>query len=163
MVWHNLIIVSLTNKYLKHFKTKVMKRIFTLTAILLSVTLFLSSCVKNSYPSNDENYWLSKERGEVVYSDTYCSYYVVETYYGYTIVQAYGSYKPYEGSILYGNFSSRGTRDLYNRSSGVVFTGTVTDFWLSYVEAQDALDYYCPYGKGEGVKREFKKSTTIKK
>jgi len=137
-----------------------MKKIFTLSAIVFAVTLFLSSCVKNQYIGNDDNYWLSKEQGEVVYSDTYCSYYVIETYYGYTIVRTYGSYKPYEGSIVYGNFSSRGTRDMYNYSNGVVFTGTVTDYWLSYTEAQDALDYYCPYGyKGE-TKREFKKATT---
>lgn len=144
-----------------------MKRIFTLSSPIaigiLSITLFLSSCVKDSYPSTNEDYWLSKEQGEVVYSDTYCSYFVVETYYGFNIVKAYGSYKPYEGSIVYGNFSSPGTKDMYNRSTGVVFTGTVTDYWLTYIEAQDALDYYCPYGKGERVKREFKKSTTIKK
>jgi hypothetical protein len=140
-----------------------MKKIFTLSAIVFAVTLFLSSCVKNQYIGNDDNYWLSKEQGEVVYSDTYCSYYVIETYYGFTIVRTYGSYKPYEGSIVYGNFSSPGTRDMYNYSNGVVFTGTVTDYWLSYTEAQDALDYYCPYGKGE-TKREFKKAkTTFKK
>ena len=55
---------------------------------------------------------------------------------------------------------------MYNYSSGVVFTGTVTDYWLSYTEAQDALDYYCPYGKsadGKILKREFKKSTLFKK
>ncbi|MDZ4795523.1 MAG: hypothetical protein SGI83_14675 [Bacteroidota bacterium] len=142
-----------------------MKRIFTLSVPMfigmISLTLFLSSCVRNSVPPNNENYWLSKEQGEVVYSDTYCSYFVVETYYGFNIVKAYGSYKPYEGSIVYGNFSGPGTRDMYNFSTSVVFSGTVTDYWLSYVEAQDALDYYCPYGKGTGVKREFKKATTV--
>lgn len=140
-----------------------MKRIFTLSGILLAVSLFFSSCVKNQYVGNDENYWLSKEQGEVVYSDTYCSYFVVETYYGYNVIQAYGSYKPFEGAIVYGNFSSRGTRDFYNYSSGVVFTGSVTDYWLTYNEAQDALDYYCPYGKGVTVKREIKKSSLFKK
>ena len=138
-----------------------MKKIFTLSAIVLSISLFLSSCVKTYPTGNDESYWLSKEQGEVVYSDSYCSYFVVETYYGYNVVQAYGSYKPYEGSIVYGNFSSRGTREMYNYSSGVVFTGTVTDYWLSYTEAQDALDYYCPFGKGATGTREFKKSTII--
>jgi hypothetical protein len=142
-----------------------MKRIFTLSAIVLSITLFLSSCIKSSLPPNNENYWLSKEQGEVVYSDTYCSYFVVETYYGFNIVKAYGSYKPYEGSIVYGNFSNRGTREMYNYSSGVVFTGTVTDYWLSYAEAQDALDFYCPYGgknaDGTAAKREFKKAVTV--
>ncbi len=136
-----------------------MKRIFTLSALVLSVTLLLSSCVKNdTYYGFDEGYWLAKERGEVVYSDPYCSYYVVETYYGYNIIQASGGYKPYEGAMVYGNFSARGTRDMYNYSTGFVFTGTVTDYWLTYTEAQDALDYYCPiYGKG--VTREFKKSS----
>jgi hypothetical protein len=137
-----------------------MKKIFTLSALILSVTLFFSSCVKNSFNNGfDENYWLSKEEGEVVYSDSYCNYFVVETYYGYTIIRSYGGYKPYEGSIVYGNFSSRGTRDIYNYSSNIVFTGTVTDYWLSYMEAQDALDFYCPFIGGKGVKREFKKST----
>ena len=149
-----------------------MKKIFTLSAPvvigMLAFTLFLSSCVKNSIPSNNESYWLSKEQGEVVYSDTYCSYFVVETYNGFNIVKAFSNYKPLEGSIVYGNFSNRGTRDMYNYSTGVVFTGTVTDYWLSYVEAQDALDFYCPYGgksaDGKSLKREFKKSvTTFKK
>ena len=139
-----------------------MKKIFTLSAAVLAITVFLSSCVKNEYYGNDESYWLSKEQGEVVYSDTYCSYFVVETYYGYTVIQAYGSYKPYEGSIVYGNFSNRGSRDMYNYTTGVVFSGTVTDFWLTYSEAQDALDYYCPLsGKGTTTTREFKKAVTI--
>ena len=137
-----------------------MKRIFTLSAIAFSASLILSSCVRDQVPPNNENYWLSKERGEVVYSDSYCSYYVIETNNGYTVVQAYGTFKPYEGALVYGNFSSRGTKDMYDYSSGYVFTGTVTDYWLTYTEAQDALDYYCPlYGKGQ--KREFKKATKL--
>jgi hypothetical protein len=143
-----------------------MKRIFTLSAVLLTATIFLSSCYRdNSIPDNNENYWLSKEQGEVVYSDSYCNYYVIETYNGFAVVRAYGSYKPYEGSIVYGNFSAQGTRDFYNYSNRVVFTGTVTDYWMSYQEAQDALDYYCPiYGKGTATAtpRVFKKATTVK-
>lgn len=141
-----------------------MKKIFTLSAVLLTATIFLSSCYRDTIPANNDNHWLSKEQGEVVYSDSYCNYYVIETYNGFAVVRAYGSYKPFEGSIVYGNFSAQGTRDMYNYSSRVVFTGTVTDYWLSYVEAQDALDYYCPvYGKGTAAgKREFKKSTVVK-
>lgn len=137
-----------------------MKKIFTLSLLAVGLSLFLTSCVKDSFNNGgfDESYWLSKERGEVVYSDAYCSYYVVETYYGYNIVQAYGSYKPYEGAFVYGNFSSVGTRDIYNRSTGVIFTGIVTDYWLTYTQAQDALDYYCPYPSGKG-QRVFKAST----
>ncbi|MBL7730594.1 MAG: hypothetical protein JNM88_05405 [Chitinophagaceae bacterium] len=138
-----------------------MKKIFTLSALVLIASMVFTACTRNYDGGPSENYWLSKERGEVVYSDPYCSYYVVETNYGYTVIQTYGSYKPYEGAVLYGNFSSRGTRDMYNFSSDVVFTGVVTDYWLTYVEAQDALDYYCPFGK-TGAKREFKKSSFSK-
>ena len=139
-----------------------MKRIFTLSVSFLLTVVLLTSCIRESFPNDNEEYWLSKEMGEVVYRDSYCNYYVVETFYGYTIIRSYGGYKPYEGSIVYGNFSSAGTKDIYNRSSGIIFTGTVTDYWLSYTDAQYALDYYCPvYGKGQT--REFKKSTGIKK
>ncbi len=138
-----------------------MKRIFTLSLSFLLATVFLTSCVRETVYDNNESYWLSKEMGEVVYSDPYCNYFVVETYNGFNIIRSYGGYKPYEGSIVYGNFSAAGTRDLYNRSSGVIFTGTITDYWLSYTDAQYALDYYCPVGKG--AVREFKKATSLKK
>ena len=137
-----------------------MKKIFTLSVVLFISTLFLGSCVQeHTYPDNNENYWLSKERGEVVYSDSYCNYYVVETYYGYNILRSYAGYMPYEGDIVYGNFSNTGTRDIYNRTTGRIFTGTVTDYWLSYNGAQDALDYYCPTGKGTRV---FKTMAAVK-
>ena len=142
-----------------------MKKIFTIPVLsLIAFVLVLSGCIRdNTIINSNENYWMSKEQGEVVYSDSYCNYYVVETYYGYNIVRSYGGYKPFEGDIVYGNFSSRGTRDLYNYSARLVFTGTVTDYWLTYNEAQDALDYYCPLFGGKGAKREFKTSTVIKK
>ncbi|HQW83188.1 MAG TPA: hypothetical protein PK987_01935 [Ferruginibacter sp.] len=141
-----------------------MKKIFTLTASLMLATILLSSCVKEHIePTYDENYWFSKEEGEVVYSEPNCSYYVVETYYGYNIVRSYAGNLPYEGDIVYGNFSNRGTRDMYNYSGRYVFTGTVTDYWLTYNETLDALDYYCPY-YGKGVqKRVFKESVKFKK
>lgn len=145
-----------------------MKKIFTLSAVFLLSIVLLSSCYRDTgIIDNDESYWLNKEQGEVVYSDSYCNYYVVETYSGFNVVRSYAGYKPIEGTIVYGNFSSRGSRDMYNYTSGYVFTGTVTDFWLTYNEAQDALDYYCPiYGKdGSGAveKRVFKVSTIKKK
>jgi hypothetical protein len=105
------------------------------------VTIF-SACVRDR-EYIDENYWLNKERGEVVLSDPYCEYFVVETNYGYTILRSFSNYKPYEGSIVYGDFSRNGLRDFYNRSNGQVFTSDVKEYWLSYFEAQDAIDYYC--------------------
>ena len=131
-----------------------MKKIFTLSTLVLAIAALLASCSKGDYGYgyNDERYWLSKERGEVVYSDSYCSYYVVETYNGYTVMRAHGGYKPSEGSIIYGDLSYAGTRDFYNRSSQFVFSGTVTDYWLTYAEAQDALDYYCPLKNGAATR-----------
>jgi hypothetical protein len=122
-----------------------MKKIFTISTFVLLSSVLFSGCYKHDIGFN-ENYWLSKERGKVVYSDSYCNYYVVETAAGYTLIRSYGGYKPSEGSVVYGDFSYRGTNDIYNRSAGVIFTGTVTDYWLTYAEAQDALDYYCPLG-----------------
>ena len=72
-----------------------MKRIFTLTISFLLASVFLTSCIRETIYENNDNYWLSKEMGEVVYSDPYCNYYVVETFNGYNIVRTYGGYKPY--------------------------------------------------------------------
>jgi hypothetical protein len=120
-----------------------MKRIFTLS-VIAAITLAFTGCYKNYGDVNgNENYWLTQERGEVVYSDVYCQYYIVETNYGYQVLYNFGGYKPYEGSVVYGNFSSYGTRDFYNRSSGRIFTADVRDYWLSYYEAQEAVYFYC--------------------
>ena len=119
-----------------------MKRIFTMSIMTIALLVFFTGCSRDR-GYIDESYWLSKERGEVVYSDAYCSYYIVETVSGYTVLRAFGGYKPFEGTVVYGNFSNYGTRDFYSRSSGIVFTAEVQEYWLSYFEAQDAVDYYC--------------------
>jgi len=121
----------------------MMKKIFTFSAVALLAAFSFTGCTKERFVNVDEGYWLSRERGEVVYSDSYCNYYIVETVNGYSILRSYGGYKPYQESIIYGDFSYTGTGDIYNRSSGLIFTATVTDYWLSYYAANDALDYYC--------------------
>jgi hypothetical protein len=122
-----------------------MKKILTLSFITALAALLFTGCYKSYGDVNNEDSWLNKERGEVVYSDPYCSYYVIETPYGYNVLRSSGSYRPYEGSEVYGNFSNYGYREFYNRSSGHVFTAEVVEYWLSYFEAQDAINYYCPY------------------
>ncbi len=134
-----------------------MKKIFTLSVITVLTALLFAGCVKERIPF-DESYWLRQERGEVVYSDSYCSYYVVETNYGYTILRAWGNAQPYEGSVLYGDFGRYGNRDFYNRSSGIVIPGEVVEYDLSYTDAQYALDDYCPYAKGQGARKPIKQS-----
>ena len=119
-----------------------MKKIFTLSTLAIGLVLFFTGCVKNR-EYIDESYWLSQERGEVVFSDPYCQYFIIETFDGYTVLRSYSNYKPVEGSIVYGNFSNYGTRDFYNRSNGVIQTAEVKEYWLTYFEAQDAVDFYC--------------------
>ena len=120
-----------------------MKRFFTLSLFALALSLFLTSCYKSYGDVNDENYWLNQERGEVVYSNSYCRYYIVQTNYGYQVMYSFGGYKPYEGSVVYGNFSSYGNREFYNRSNGSLFSAEVREYWLSYYEAQEAVYFYC--------------------
>jgi hypothetical protein len=86
----------------------------------------------------------------VVFSDSYCPYYVVETAYGYTVIESMSGYTPYEGAIIYGELSGIGLRDLYNYSSQRIVRADVVDYWLSYFDAQNLVDDLCYYGyKGE--------------
>jgi hypothetical protein len=119
-----------------------MKRIFTITSLLILTVVLLSACTKSDY-YYDEDYWLSRERGVVVYSDSYCPYYVVETRNGYTIINSQSGTTPYEGTTIYGDLSRIGSMDLYNYSDGTIIRGRVTDYWLSYNEAQNEIDYLC--------------------
>lgn len=142
-----------------------MKRVVILSGVFALLTLFIAGCTKYGggyYDDNNQSYWLSKERGQVVYSSNTCDYFVVETNYGYSILRSYSYYKPYERSIVYGDFSRYGSRDFYNYSNGSIFSATITDYWLSYVQAQMRLDYYCPFGKGARVFVENSTDETMK-
>lgn len=134
-----------------------MKKIFTLSSILVLTIGFLAGCSKRGYSYNDDlDYWLSKENGVVVYSDNYCPYYVVETYYGYTIIRSSVGYRLYEGDEIFGNLSSPGYKDLYNYTTNSIIRGDVIDYWLSYAEAQYTIDNLCyTYGKS-GEKKVIK-------
>jgi len=117
-----------------------MKKIFTFSAIAILFSFVFTSCVKQA--PFDDSYWLSKERGQVVYSSSSCAYYIVETYNGYSVVRAVSG-RPYEGDIVYGDFSQYGIIDVYNRSAGSIISADVRDYWLTYNGAQDAISYYC--------------------
>jgi len=118
-----------------------MKKILTLSIVLIAAVIF-SSCRKQNVFEIDEGYWLSKERGEVAYSSSSCSYYLVETPNGYSIVKSLSA-KPYVGDVLYGDFSYYGVKDIYDRSGGLIISGDVREYWLTYSGAQDAISYYC--------------------
>ena len=119
-----------------------MKKFFTISALLILSAVIFVGCSKRDY-SYDQDYWLSKERGEVVYSDSYCPYFVVETYNGYTIIRSTTGFTPYEGSVIYGDLSRRGHMEFYNRSNNSIIRGELTDYWLTYDEAQYLIDNLC--------------------
>jgi len=121
-------------------KNYSMKKIFTFSGIAFILAIVLTSCAKQV--PFDEGYWLSKERGQVVYSSSTCPYYLVETPNGSSILRSV-SLRPYQGDILYGDFSYYGVKDIYDRTDGAVISGEVKEYWLTYSGAQDALDYYC--------------------
>lgn len=128
-----------------------MKKIFTYSITAFIAAVLFSSCVKERV-YDDGSYWLSQERGDVVYSNNSCGFYVVETLYGYTIVQNLDGLRTYDGDIMYGNFGGYGTRNFYNYTANIITGGNVVEYDLSYYQAQDAIDYYCPYGKANGIK-----------
>jgi hypothetical protein len=134
-----------------------MKKIFTYSILAAFVAVLFTSCVKERVPDPRE-YWLSQERGDVVYSNNYCGYYVVETDYGYTIIQNLDGLRTYQDDVMYGNFGGYVTDDFYNYSADVVTRGRIVEYDLSYHEAEDAIDYYCPVGKANGLK--IKQSAT---
>ena len=128
-----------------------MKKIFTYSIAAVIATLLLAGCVKDRGYQHDNGYWLSQERGDVVYSNNSCGYYVVETNYGYTIIRNMDGVRTYDGDVLYGNFGGYGSRNFYNYTVDLITRGTVVEYDLSYSEALDAMDYYCPYYKSGGA------------
>jgi hypothetical protein len=129
-----------------------MKKIILLSSVVLLTAIFISSCVRSVDRNVNENYWLSQERADVVYSDSYCGYYVVETAYGYTVLHNTSGSRPYEGDIMYGHFGNYGVKDFYNYSGGIIIRADVVEYDLSYIDAQYAVDYYCPNAKASGKK-----------
>lgn len=128
-----------------------MKKIFTYSIVAVMATLLFAGCVKDRGYQHDNGYWLSQERGDVVYSNNSCGYYVVETNYGYTIIRNMDGLRTYDGDVLYGNFGGYGSRNFYNYTVDLITRGTVVEYDLSYSEALDAMDYYCPYYKACGA------------
>lgn len=127
-----------------------MKKIFTYSILTALDTVLFTSCVKERvYDGN--SYWLSQERGDVVYSNNSYGFCVVETNYGYTIIQNLDGLRTYETDVMYGNFGGYGTRDFFNRTADIVTRGNVVEYDLTYNEAMDAIHYYCPAGTANGL------------
>jgi hypothetical protein len=128
-----------------------MKKIFTFSILAVLAAVLFTSCAKEKPYYDDHSYWFSQERGDVVYSNNSCGYYVVETNYGYTVIRNLDGLRTYDGDIMYGNFGGYGSRDFYNYTANLITRGSVVEYDLSYSAAGDAIDYYCPYGKSSGA------------
>ena len=135
-----------------------MNKLFTYSIAVVLIALLFTSCAKERVGYDDNSYWLSQERGQVIYSSTYCGIYLIETNYGYTLVENPTGLRIYEGDVVYGNFAAFGTRDFYNYTADLVTRGNVLEYDLSYYAALDALDYYCPAGRADGYN--LKQSST---
>jgi len=121
-----------------------MKKIFTLSFTILASIMLFTACRKERVPAYiDESYWMAQERGVVVYANSFCDFFIVETYNGYSVLRSWDGYVPYQGDVLYGNLSNWGARDFYNRSAGHLIQCDVKDYWLSYYQAEDDINYYC--------------------
>ncbi|MBS1511004.1 MAG: hypothetical protein JST86_09195 [Bacteroidetes bacterium] len=136
-----------------------MKKIFTYSMMSVLALVLFTSCKKERVYDNSA-YWLTQERGDVVYSNNSCGFYVVETNYGYTIIQNLDGFRTYNGDVMYGNFGGYGSRSFYNYTADVITRGNVVEYDLSYTAAQAAIDYYCPYGKAAITQSGNAKSTT---
>lgn len=110
---------------------------------LIVSSLFLVSCTKQvARPIDvDVNEWMqTHERGTVVYTDGFTGNYIVETSRGYSVIESWGGAMPYDFDNVYAYFSSRGVKDIYNRSGNYFTQGRVVDSWLSWSEAMYLLD-----------------------
>ncbi|GAO42854.1 hypothetical protein [Flavihumibacter petaseus] len=120
-----------------------MKKILLL---LLPALLLLASCRREyTSPAIDESYWLSREKGGVRYSDGYCDYFVVETYYGYSVLRIWSGYTPLQGDVLYGDLNRYGTQTFYNRSAGTLIQADVREYWLTWYDAIDQINWFCSH------------------
>jgi hypothetical protein len=119
-----------------------MKKILLLA---LPLVLLLTSCRKDIVAGQpiDEGDWIYQERGVVVASDYVCPYFVVEAEYGYSVLKSWDGAIPYQGSVIYGDFSSWGVKRFYNRSERYLIDADVREYGLSYFDAVDEMDYQC--------------------
>jgi hypothetical protein len=112
---------------------------------MVPVMLLLVSCAKQEIvqPPIDETPWLTQDRALVVFSNFNCDYFAVQTQQGYSVMRSWGGRAPFEGSVLYGDFSRWGVRTFYNRSGGYLMRADVQEYWLSYFAAMDEIQFRC--------------------
>lgn len=82
-------------------------------------------------------------KGEVVYRNSGCDYFVVETFAGYALLEWYGGNDPSEGDTLVGDFESFGSKDIFNLSADEELRVWVQDYWMSKEDALESFYQEC--------------------
>jgi hypothetical protein len=120
-----------------------MKTKYTSLALVLVSVLFFAACSKQdyiSYPSNEEQWMSSHEKGSVAYIDNYTGNYIVETYQGYSVIQSLGGIVPRQYDIEYAWFNSNGHQTIYNYDGNYYTKEKVVASWLTWSDALNVLD-----------------------
>jgi hypothetical protein len=84
------------------------------TIVVFSVMLFPKSA--------------SAASGEVVYRQSGCDYFVVQTRTGYDLLEWFGGHDPDKGDILVGKFEEYGMHDIYDRTADDEITVWVEEY-----------------------------------
>ncbi|MBA2408432.1 MAG: hypothetical protein H0V62_01165 [Gammaproteobacteria bacterium] len=90
--------------------------------IIFALTLFAGNCFVTPAVA---------AQGVVVYYESGCDYYIVETNHGYALLEWYGGNDPSEGDILVGDYESYGMEDIWNLTADAETQVWVEDYWMS--------------------------------
>ena len=82
-------------------------------------------------------------KGEVVYIETGCDYYILQSSDGFALVEHAEGPTPSADDVIVGDFESYGKKQLFNRTSRERIKGWVVDYWLAQDEAMQMYLEQC--------------------
>jgi hypothetical protein len=82
-------------------------------------------------------------KGTVVYKNSRCDYYIVETVKGFALLEWYGGNDPDLGDVIVGDFESYGMKTLHNITNDRETKAWVEDYWLSKDKALEKFHEKC--------------------
>jgi hypothetical protein len=82
-------------------------------------------------------------QGTVVYRQSGCDYFVVQTTKGYDVLEWFGGWDPDKGDVLVGNFETYGMHDIRDSTIDESVTVWVEEYWLSRADALENLVEHC--------------------
>jgi hypothetical protein len=113
-----------------------------LIAILVTImALFAPLTASASVLAQDTG---TRSRGIVVYEESGCDYFIVETASGYALLQWFGGAIPMRGDNIVGAFETFGMPEIYNRTQGMSMTVWVDNYWMSRQQVVQRYRGHCP-------------------